>query len=101
MNGKMNFTLALAAGLLGGLIATYARPALLHAQTNAPKVVQAQNFVLVNERGHKLGEITIEQDEKPNIRLFEETPVNDVAGGFMRSVLWSARGALIKQLGSR
>lgn len=101
MNRKSTFLIALSAGLMGGLISTCAVPTLAQAQTQqpVPKVIAAHNFVLVDERGHKAGEITMDADGKPNIKLFEEIPSGDSSGSWRVSVLWNARGETLKRLG--
>ena len=100
MKRTLNIALSLAAGLFGGLVSTHFAPRLVHAQTaaSAPKVVVAQNFVLVNERGVKLGEITVDPDGKPNIRLFEE---RQSPGGQRTTLIWKARGEVFAPLGMR
>ena len=54
MKRTMNITLALAAGLLGGLLSRYLAPtpAFAQTQTQAPvaREIRAQSFILVNKR---------------------------------------------------
>jgi hypothetical protein len=56
MNRKMNFTLALLAGLLGGVLSRYLipTPVFAQAQAPAPREIRAQSFVLVNKEGTHL-----------------------------------------------
>ena len=52
MNQKVNLTLALLTGLLGGLFSQYVTPALVRAQTpDTPTMVNAQSFNLVDQTG--------------------------------------------------
>lgn len=94
MTGKLNLTLCFAAGLLGGCLSHYISPQLVHAQSQAPapKIVQSQSFVLVNEAGAKVGEFAIDTDGRANIKLFDDHGSNG------SQVIWNARGALMKQL---
>ena len=105
MNQTLTVTLALAAGFLGGSLSSLLRPLPANAQATpaVPKVVAAENFVLVNERGVKLGEMTVDRDGKPNIRLFDTSPPPNptVASDRGGTVIWSARGEYFRPLGSR
>ena len=84
MNRKLNLGLPIAAGLLGGFLAHYISPELVHAQTQAapPKEISAQRFVLVNDDGKPAGLFGFDQDGQPNIILLDKTG----------KVLWSASG---------
>ena len=87
---KLNLTLALAAGLLGGILSHYAVVTpIAHAQmqTLAPKEIQAQSFVLVDERGEISGVFAFDDQGRPIIRLFHEG-----------REIWSAGGSLFRQL---
>jgi hypothetical protein len=105
MSHKLTVTVALAAGFIGGSLSSLLRPLPANAQAPPafPKVVAAQNFVLVDERGVKLGEMTVDRDGKPNIRLFDTSPpVNpSVASEHGGTVIWSARGEHFRPLQSR
>ena len=83
MNRTLILTLALAAGLLGGLLSRYLTPTTVRAQTQSavPKEVRAQRFTLVNEEGTVLGIFGIDSGAsisglKPKgsatIKLFDE-----------------------------
>ncbi len=76
MSHRLIVTLALAAGFIGGSLSSLLRPLPANAQATpaVPKVVAAQKFVPVNERGAKLSEMTVDPDGKPNIRLFDPSP---------------------------
>ena len=64
------------AGLIGGMV---------RAQPAAPKVVEAQSFVLVDQAGNKRGELAIDRSGQPNLKLY------DARG----RVVWTAMGAAI------
>jgi hypothetical protein len=85
MNHKLNLILALAAGLLGGLISRYLVPTPVHAQTQtaAPKELRAQSFVLVNERGTSLGLFGFDPKGVPIIKFVDEHG----------STIWSTQSA--------
>ena len=73
MNRKTNLILALAAGLLGGLISRYINPIPAYAQTqSAPKAVRAQSFVLVDEQGTPFGLLGFTPTGAPIIKLLDE-----------------------------
>jgi hypothetical protein len=83
MNRKLHLGLSLAAGLLGGVLAHYVSPELVHAAQAAPtKEVRAQSFVLVNEDGSPAGLFGFDLNGQPMIKLF------DRAG----KVIWSTDG---------
>jgi hypothetical protein len=86
MSRTSNVILFLAAGLLGGMVSRYFSPAPIHAQA-PPVLVQAQSFMLVNESGQRIGEFAVDQDGKPNLKLFE--PQSNASA--TPSVIWSAR----------
>lgn len=68
---KRNAVLSFAAGLLGGAISHYVTPQLVHAQSQAPKELRAESFVLVNEKGAVLGTLS-DEGGRPSLRLFDE-----------------------------
>jgi len=74
MNRKVNITLALVAGLLGGLASRYLTPTpvLAQAQAPVPKEIRAQRFVIVNERGVPLGMFGFDRDGVPMVKLIDE-----------------------------
>jgi hypothetical protein len=57
MYRQSNLILALAVGLLGGFLSRYIQPApvLAQAQTPPPKEIQAQTFVLVDDKNNIVG----------------------------------------------
>jgi hypothetical protein len=93
MNRSLHLAIAAAAGLLGGIVSTYLAPALVHAQTTppVPAMIAAQRFLLMSDKGQRLGEISVDSSGKSSIRLF------DTNG----RVLWSAGGEQFKPLGTR
>jgi hypothetical protein len=75
MNHRLNVVvLALASGLVGGLVARYLAPTsvLAQAQTAAPKEIQAQNFVLLNNQGNPVGLFGFNPQGRPIIKLIDE-----------------------------
>ena len=89
MNRTINVTLALAAGLLGGLVSRYLAPTPVFAQTQAPapREVRAQSFVLVNKQGKPLGRIGFDADGQPFITLLDEDG----------RTVWSTKPSLLLQ----
>ena len=96
MNRKLNLSLALAAGLLGGLLSRYLTPipafAQAPAQTQAPKEIRAQSFILVDDQGRVLGTFAYDGQSiprlpgTPSIRLYDTTgkEIWRAGGGAMR-----------------
>ena len=86
---KLNLTLSLAAGLLGGILSHYifVTP-LVHAQSEPPKEVRAQSFVLMNEKGEPGGTFAFDEQGRPIIRLF-----------YKGREFWRAGGNIVRQLG--
>ncbi len=74
MNRTLTLTLALAAGLFGGMLSRYLAPIPVHAQaqTPAPKEIRAQNFVLVNPQGIEVGLMGIGPQGRPVIKLVDD-----------------------------
>lgn len=58
MNRKCNLALALAAGLLGGLLARYIAPWPVLAQAQPVQELRAQSFVLVDGKDNVVGTFT-------------------------------------------
>jgi hypothetical protein len=89
MNRKANLTLALACGLLGGVLSRYLTPIPVFAQAQlpAPKEVRAQSFVLVNKEGTVLGRIGFDPGGLPNITLVDEDG----------RTIWSTKERLVLQ----
>jgi hypothetical protein len=71
---KLNLILALAAGLLGGLLSRHLAPTSVYAQaqTPAPKEIRAQSFVLVDAQGIALGLMGFDPQGRPVIKLVDE-----------------------------
>jgi hypothetical protein len=87
MNRKVHFTLALTAGLLGGVISRYLIPTPVFAQgpAPAPREIRAQRFVLVNKEGTPLGLMAVESNGTPVITLLDEN---------MRTI-WSTKATML------
>jgi hypothetical protein len=78
----LSLTLALAAGLAGGILSHYLWPAVVQAQSRpqTPQEIRAQSFVLEDANGRTLGTFSPEtqrngipeRDLSGSIRLFDE-----------------------------
>ncbi len=55
MNRNLNLLLALTAGLLGGALSRYITPVLAQAQAPVAKEIQAQSFVLMDDKNRVVG----------------------------------------------
>ena len=99
---KSTIAVALAAGLIGGVISRYISPAPVLAQqaqtqAQAPVELRAQRFVLVSPDGGVAGTFTVEQPKPtadfpfaapPSIRLLDWTGKE----------IWRAGGNPVRQL---
>jgi hypothetical protein len=67
MSQKLTVALALAAGLLGGLLSRYIAPTSVSAQTMAPMVgeIRGQSFVFVDGKNNVLGKFTVDRSQPP------------------------------------
>ena len=85
---KLNLALALASGLVGGIVAHYLAPLSVEAQSPAPvpTEVRARSFILVNDKGTVVGKFSAEPGSRPAIRLF------DASG----REIWSAEGPVLR-----
>jgi len=89
VTGLIVFTAALAGAGIGEHLF---HPSLVNAQgAPAPKEVRAEKFLLVNPAGTELGELSVDSDGRPNLKLF----------GTDGRVIWAARGATIRPLSER
>ena len=72
MNQKLNISLSLVAGLLGGVLSHGLSPRVLRAQEQTPpsKTISAERFVLTDEHGTAAGVFGF-KDGKPVITLFD------------------------------
>jgi hypothetical protein len=94
MNQKLNLTIALIAGLIGGALSSKLILTRVHAQSTAPEEIRAQSFVLVDRDGAVLGTFSNDSQGKfvngkqaadPVIKLFDERGRE----------IWSAGGAAV------
>lgn len=67
MNRALNLTLALTAGMLGGLLSHYLAPISVHAQAQpaAPKDIRAQSFVVVDVNNNVVGTFRASEGRQP------------------------------------
>lgn len=91
MNHKLSVTLAVAAGLVGGLCTRYIAPPAAFAQNQAPvtKEIRAQSFTLVDAEDRTIGTFSAEPVIVPPPGLKGKL---DPASIPMRIVLRDARG---------
>ena len=99
MNNKINFALALAAGLAGGILTRYIAPQPAFAQDQAPvtKEIRAQNFTLVDSSGRAVGTFAA----GPPFRAFDGNVYVIVLKDPSGHVMWSAGGSPVRQLSQR
>lgn len=75
MHRTLTLTLALAAGVLGGLLSHYITPATVLAQAQAQKEIKAQSFVLVDDKNNIVGTFKSAEsqigDKIPNVVLVD------------------------------
>jgi len=101
MNKTLTVALALAAGLLGGLLTRYIAPPATFAQDQAPitKEIRAQSFTLVDSSDHTLGVFTTEPASKAiNPYL---TPTRIVLRDSKGREIWTAGGSGIRPVTER
>ncbi len=96
MSQKLTLALALAAGLLGGLLSHHLTLTSVFAQTTAPIVgeTRAQSFVVVDGKNNVVGRFTSSfqtRGQSPTIVLL------DAEG----HELWRGNGASVRPLGTR
>jgi hypothetical protein len=89
MDRRLNVTLALIAGLVGGLASRYLTPIPVFAQaeTPIPKELKARQFVIVNQEGKALGVFGLDPDGTPMIKLIDERG----------RTLWSTQPSILLQ----
>ena len=75
MNIKLSISLALAAGLLGGLVSRYITPPPVLAQAQTQKEIKAQRFVLVDDKNQIVGTFKSAESQNgaptPNVVLVD------------------------------
>ncbi|MES1262557.1 MAG: hypothetical protein ABUS49_12555 [Acidobacteriota bacterium] len=76
MKSKLNVALAVAAGLLGGLLTRYIEPSPAAAQDQSPSVreIRAESFVLVDPGGRTVGTFSSEPFAGPRSRIISRNP---------------------------
>jgi hypothetical protein len=60
MSNNLNTVLALAAGLIGGMLTRYIAPVTVSAQSQPPLEMRAQSFTLVDPTDRVIGSFTTE-----------------------------------------
>ena len=99
MNKTLTITLAFVAGLLGGLLARYVALPSVHAQAQAPSVVEirAQAFTLTDAQGRAMGTFTLRSDQATSLfglPLPQRVVLLDPLG----REIWTAGGTKFKSL---
>jgi hypothetical protein len=99
MNRTLTLTLAVAAGLFGGLLSRYVTLPSVHAQTQAQNAVEvrAQAFTLVDAQGHAIGTFTLRSEPGPfpqTLPLLPRVVLLDWTG----HEIWAAGGPKFKSL---
>jgi hypothetical protein len=112
MNKSFNIALALAAGLLGGLLTHYIAPSAAFAQVQAPpspgagvpnnrpttKEIRAQSFTLVDQADHTVGTFTVQPAPvRRDFKVVARIVLRDSNG----REIWSAGGSAILPLSER
>jgi uncharacterized membrane-anchored protein YhcB (DUF1043 family) len=69
----MTLSLALAAGLLAGVLSRYVTPASAFAQAQTQKELKAQSFVLVDDKGNIVGTFKPSADRIPTVVLLDRS----------------------------
>ena len=104
MKKTLIVSLALGAGLLGGLLTRYIAPPAAFAQNQAPitKEIRAQSFTLVDSSDHTLGVFTAEPVSKAiNPYPGGLTPMRIVLRDSKGREIWSAGGSGIRPVTER
>ena len=71
MNRTFNLSLALGAGLTGGLLSRYIAPLPAFAQAQAQREIKAQSFVLVDDKDNIVGTLKPSADRRPTVVLLD------------------------------
>ena len=102
MNKALTVTLALVAGLVGGLLTRYIVPPVALAQNQAPitKEIRAQSFTLVDPSDHTVGTFTYEPAPR-SFAIRPTTPPRIVLRDSGGRELWSAGGTGIHRLSEK
>jgi len=106
MNNKSSVFIALAAGLLGGLLTRYVAPpaAFAQNQTSPTTEVRAQSFVLVDAQDHTIGtffsEPLLPRSERPSYSG-QPVPSRIVLRDSNGREIWSAGGNPMRPLSQR
>jgi hypothetical protein len=100
MNKTVTLVLALAAGLIGGLLSRNITLSSVHAQTQTdPVELRARSFTLVSDQGRVMGTFTA-REVFPNVKIQGDKilPARVVLIDPMGHEIWSASGDPFKKL---
>jgi hypothetical protein len=104
MNRTLSITLALVAGLAGGLLARYIAPSTAFAQNRAPvtREIRAQSFTLVDQMDRTVGTFMVEGDWLGSQTLKDRqvpiSPGRIVLRDSSGREIWSVGGSIIRPL---
>ena len=71
MNRTFFLSLALGAGLLGGVLSRYVAPVPAFAQATTQKEIKSQSFVLVDDKDNIVGTFKPSADRRPAVVLLD------------------------------
>ena len=71
MNRTFALSLALGAGLMGGLLSRYLAPLPTFAQAQPQREIKAQSFVLVDDKDNIVGTFKPSSDRRPTVVLLD------------------------------
>ena len=93
MNNKLTISVALVAGLIGGIATRYISPPIAFAQNQAPvtKEIRTQSLAFVDANGNALGSLTV---DPPGTSGGTRLVLHDASG----KAIWSAGGATLRPL---
>ena len=82
---KRNIALAAVAFAAGLVLGRWTSTEPVSANAALPTVIEARSFVLKDADGHKRGELTVDRDGRPALRLYNEDG----------RTIWSAPGPTV------
>ena len=99
MKHEMNLAFALAAGLLGGLLARYVAPISAHAQAQPPQEIRAQAFTIVDAQDHVMGTFKFVPEPRGSSKGLQTARI--VLLDSTGREIWSAGGDPMRQITER
>jgi hypothetical protein len=71
MNRTLILSVALGAGLLGGVLSRYIAPVPAFAQATTPREIKSQSFVVVDDHDNIVGTFKASADRRPTVVLLD------------------------------